>query len=88
MKFATVFSMLFLAFGVTQSFAEEANSMVYELRTYHTNEGKLPALHARFRDHTIELFEDTDVLVSVLLQKPGRTHAGRTGTHDCNFRLL
>lgn len=29
----------------------------YELRTYHANEGKLDALHARFRDHTVALFE-------------------------------
>ncbi len=28
----------------------------YELRTYHANEGKLDALHARFRDHTVALF--------------------------------
>lgn len=36
---------------------EASNDMVYELRTYTTAEGKLPALHARFRDHTMELFE-------------------------------
>jgi len=30
---------------------------VYELRTYTTNEGKLPALQARFRDHTMKIFE-------------------------------
>lgn len=30
---------------------------IFELRTYHTNEGKLDALHARFRDHTVGLFE-------------------------------
>jgi hypothetical protein len=30
---------------------------VYELRTYTTHEGKLPALHARFRDHTLKLFQ-------------------------------
>ena len=29
---------------------------VYELRTYTTNEGKLENLHARFRNHTIDLF--------------------------------
>ena len=28
----------------------------YELRTYHTAEGRLPALLARFRDHTVALF--------------------------------
>ncbi len=31
-------------------------SHVFELRTYTTNEGKLAALDARFRDHTVSLF--------------------------------
>jgi hypothetical protein len=30
---------------------------VYELRVYYAAEGKLDALHARFRDHTTKLFE-------------------------------
>lgn len=30
---------------------------VYELRTYTPNRGKLEALQARFRDHTLALFE-------------------------------
>ena len=29
---------------------------VFEMRTYVTNEGKLPALESRFRDHTIKFF--------------------------------
>ena len=33
-----------------------AQKRVYELRTYTCNEGKLEALKARFRDHTIEIF--------------------------------
>jgi hypothetical protein len=37
--------------------ATPAAAEIYELRTYHTNEGKLDALHARFRDHTLKLFE-------------------------------
>jgi hypothetical protein len=32
-------------------------TMVYELRTYTTLPGRLPALNARFRDHTMKLFE-------------------------------
>lgn len=36
---------------------EPAESRVFELRTYTTHPGKLPALHARFRDHTMKLFE-------------------------------
>jgi NIPSNAP len=31
--------------------------LVYELRTYTCNPGKLPDLHKRFRDHTMRLFE-------------------------------
>lgn len=39
-------------FETTQSSTE-----VYELRVYHVAPGKLPDLLARFRDHTITLFE-------------------------------
>lgn len=34
-----------------------AKNRVYEMRTYYTNEGKLPDLQARFRNHTTKLFE-------------------------------
>jgi hypothetical protein len=34
-----------------------AQSRVYELRTYTCPEGKLQALQARFRDHTIAIFQ-------------------------------
>lgn len=30
---------------------------VYELRTYTTIDGRMPALQARFKDHTLKLFE-------------------------------
>ena len=33
------------------------SSMVYELRVYHTYEGKLDDLLRRFREHTMRLFE-------------------------------
>ena len=33
------------------------SEVVYELRVYHANEGKLDALLARFRDHTVEIFK-------------------------------
>src|SRR6266571_7486094 len=36
---------------------ETAKNRYFELRTYSANEGKLDALHARFRDHTMKLFE-------------------------------
>ena len=35
----------------------ESQGRVFELRTYTTNEGKLGVLQARFRNHTIKLFE-------------------------------
>ena len=43
------------AMGGTGAAAEEAGA-VFELRVYHTVEGRLPALLARFRDHTVGLF--------------------------------
>jgi|SRR5262249_34890595 hypothetical protein len=36
--------------------ANLAQARVYELRTYYCYEGKLDALKARFRDHTIRIF--------------------------------
>lgn len=48
---------LSLAFAIALSTLATANADVYELRTYTTNEGKLDALHARFRDHTTKIFE-------------------------------
>ena len=34
-----------------------AQNKVYEMRTYTCNEGKLPDLMKRFRDHTIDIFK-------------------------------
>lgn len=34
-----------------------AGAKVYELRTYYAAPGKLEALHARFRNHTIDIFK-------------------------------
>lgn len=38
-------------------FTSPSSGDVFELRTYTTNEGKLDALNARFRDHTVKLFK-------------------------------
>ena len=48
-----------LALGATTISAADAASSekVYELRIYICNPGKLDALHARFRDHTCQLFQ-------------------------------
>lgn len=37
--------------------AAEPDTRVYEMRIYYAAEGKLEALHSRFRDHTVKLFE-------------------------------
>ena len=56
--FRAALSCLLLAGWVSPLQAEETfEGPVFELRTYTTHEGRLPALHARFRDHTMGLFE-------------------------------
>jgi NIPSNAP len=43
--------------GIGEMVAQNtAGGSVYELRIYHANEGKLDALVARFRDHTVAIF--------------------------------
>ncbi|MFZ9090985.1 MAG: NIPSNAP family protein [Planctomycetaceae bacterium] len=55
---ASAFSQVTFSSSAQASAEEKAEaSMLYELRTYYTPEGKLDALHARFRDHTMKLFE-------------------------------
>ncbi len=44
------------AVTLSGSSAAQANR-VYEIRTYYTLPGRLPNLLARFRDHTLKLFE-------------------------------
>jgi len=43
-------------FGKTTT-ARAADSKVYEIRTYTTEEGKLDTLHTRFRDNTMRIFK-------------------------------
>jgi len=35
---------------------KKVSTRVFEMRTYYAEPGKMPALHARFRDHTGKLF--------------------------------
>lgn len=37
---------------------KDAGPRIFSLRTYYTNPGKLEALHQRFREHTLEIFEN------------------------------
>ena len=48
--------LLFLTMNLA-SLQADPEPRVFELRTYHANEGKLAALQSRFRDHTLSLFE-------------------------------
>jgi hypothetical protein len=48
--------MLSTASGMEAQASGAKSDVVYELRVYHANEGKLDALMARFRDHTITIF--------------------------------
>ncbi|MBP7779588.1 MAG: NIPSNAP family protein [Acidobacteria bacterium] len=59
-KLAAVLILLagFAAGAVTQgTLAAQPPARVFELRTYTAPEGKLGELHARFRDHTLRIFE-------------------------------
>lgn len=56
MKIISIIVAGLMMFGVATSYAQMGDETVYELRTYTTNEGKLDDLNARFRDHTIGLF--------------------------------
>ena len=45
------------AFALGMRVGQSRDARVYELRTYTTNPGKLPALEKLFADHTLKLFE-------------------------------
>jgi hypothetical protein len=53
----TPIRMITLMLLASLAVASPALADVYELRTYTTNPGKLENLNARFRDHTVKLFE-------------------------------
>jgi hypothetical protein len=56
MKSASLLAVLMLATMVSAR-AAEPDTRVFEMRTYYAAPDKLDALHARFRDHTCQLFE-------------------------------
>ena len=67
-----VFACGFSLGGVFQAWSPghaQPNTRVFEIRTYTAAEGKLDALHARFRDHTLALFKKHD-MTSVGYFKP------------------
>ena len=52
-----LFALVPLAAASPGSRAAEPDTKVYEMRVYYAAPGKLDALHARFRDHTMKLFD-------------------------------
>lgn len=46
-----------MGFAAGVSVGQEKKTTVYELRTYTVLPGRLPALHKRFAEHTMKLFE-------------------------------
>src|SRR3954453_13857247 len=56
---AAAFALVFTASRLTGPLpgARAASDRIYELRTYTTLSGRLPALQQRFREHTTKLFE-------------------------------
>lgn len=50
-------ALLMLLASAIAAHAAERDTRVFELRTYDSPPGKLDALHARFRDHTMRIFE-------------------------------
>lgn len=46
-----------IGFGAGESVGQGNKPRVYELRTYTVLPGRLPALHKRFAEHTMKLFE-------------------------------
>ena len=57
MRSTVILAFVALLSGALSLSAAEKDSRVYELRIYYAPEGKLDDLHARFRDHTLKLFE-------------------------------
>src|SRR5258708_31794137 len=56
----TIAALSLALFGLARYAAkgdENMDTRVFELRTYTATRGKIDALHARFRDHTVKLFE-------------------------------
>lgn len=66
--------LLLCTMSIQISAAENPTNTCYELRTYHAAEGKLDALHQRFRNHTTGLFKKhgmTQVGYWVPIENPG-----------------
>ena len=65
----------FLQQGIAHA---QAAKHVYELRTYTAPEGKLGELHARFRDHTIQIFNKHGMKSVIYLAPQDAPDSGNT----------
>src|SRR5688572_31851713 len=52
-----IFGLIGFVAGHSTGKEKQVDTRVYELRTYTTLPGRLPALHKRFAEHTLKLFE-------------------------------
>jgi len=87
-----VFSVILSFFAIALAEAAESSGPVYELRTYYAAAGKLDDLNARFRNHTLKIFEkhgitnvgywmpvdNEDNKLVYLLAYPSREAAGKS----------
>ena len=48
---------LLMAVATGSARGDDSKDRVFEIRTYHCVEGRLPALNKRFKEHTTELFK-------------------------------
>ena len=53
----TLLSLLTFGLFASTAVAAEPDTRLFEMRVYYAADGKLDALNARFRDHTLKLFE-------------------------------
>ncbi len=65
---------------------EKAGPRIFSHRTYYTHSGKLEALHARFRDQTLGLFEKNGMTnIAYFDLDPGHPDADRAMTYFITF---
>lgn len=57
MRFLALLLACVVGLGGTTVMSAEKDERLYEMRVYYSPAGKLDDLHARFRDHTVKLFE-------------------------------
>src|SRR3954454_14713662 len=85
MKLMTLAIVMLFGLGAVASAAAQAppstaaGAKVYELRTYYAAPGKLEALHARFRNHTIEILKRHGMAMVALGVRFDKTPGAATG---------